>query len=440
MTNKKTILLKHSELVELLESVVMDIKEQSGDAGEMTQISLEDDNWDKMWFSTRDALTYLSMVSIIPNPYTRAIGIIAGVLAGAMYMADDEVGTGVAFWIFEAIPYLKVTSKMKSLFGATTKALKLKPREVKKIMEGLANGTVATTKLKGANEIIGIFARYGDEIVDAYQTAIKSTGYKTIFKISKEVTDFATFKAYTKSGKYAKELTEMGWENWKKIGKIVKATGPLELRGFQLMVNRAKMLTTTLIGGVGAFSLAMFSQTLVDINRAKYTINSTLNPWESVKQGKKVYYDYNTIMTNHLWNENPVFLLKAWKDGVKFPIVNYSPVDVSIDMETEWYGDEDNPKSFKNDNFGSCMGTNCYTKNDRDGKPINRITYANSPGGWRPELEMLDPAVYDLKLQHDWFAEKQEIMASIFNDVQSGEMTEKEAKTKLENEFDMVIP
>ena len=80
MTNKKTISLKHSELVELLESVVMDIKEQSGDAGEMVQINLDDDNWDKMWFGTRDALTYLSMVSIIPNPWTRAIGIIAGVL------------------------------------------------------------------------------------------------------------------------------------------------------------------------------------------------------------------------------------------------------------------------------------------------------------------------------------------------------------------------
>jgi hypothetical protein len=440
MTNKKIISLKHSELVELVESIVMDIKEQTGDAGEMKQINLDDSSWDELWYGTRDVLTYLSMVSIIPTPWTRAIGIIAGVLAGAMYMEDDEWGTGVAFWIFEAIPYIKVTSKLKALFGATTKALKLKPREVKKIMEGLASGTVATTKLKGANEIIGILARYGDEIVEAYQTAIKSSGYKKVFKISKEVTDYKTFKAYTKNGKYAKELTEIGWDDWNKLSNIIRATGPLELRGFQLLVNRAKMLSTSVVGGVLSFSLAMFSQTLIDISRAKYLINNTDNPWESVKQGKRVYYDYNTIMTNHLWNENPVLLIKAWKDKEKFPQVTYSPVDVSIDMRTEWHGDEDNPYSYKNDDFGSCMGLNCFNTHDKEGKPINRIMYANAPGGWRPELEILNPKVYDLKLQYDWFSEQQEIMSSIFKAVESGELTKEEAKTELEDKLNMKIP
>ena len=90
----------------------------SGEAGEMKlDINLEDDIWDKIWYGAKSVLGWLSLLSAIPTGPTILIGIVCGFLAGAMHMYDDEWGTGVAFWIFEALPYLKVGQKIWARLG-----------------------------------------------------------------------------------------------------------------------------------------------------------------------------------------------------------------------------------------------------------------------------------------------------------------------------------
>jgi len=484
MTDKKIISLNHNELVTLVESVVMDIREQSSSetekhkkiltqlglsflpggalintikntydyfqddtveeqtepkAGEMEfDLVLEDSTWDKIWYGTRDVLGWVALVSVIPHPVTRIVGLVAGGLAGAMYMADDEWGTGVAYWVFEALPYIKLGKFLKVRVPKWAKLNGLKPREVRRAMEGIARGG-DISKIKGAHKVQQLLVREGPELIETYTKALTSTNYKTIKKLTAELTTEKAYKQYLKSGKYGSKLKGISWNKWQEVIRIVKATGPMELKGLKLLYARAASISHTATIGLTYYAIATIAQKITDIEVVKFRINNTLNPWESVLQGKEVYYDYNNIMLNNIefLHENPVLLVKAWNDADQFPSINMVPVDVTINGEDYWGLGPDGKDSeyyFNNDNYDSLWGPGAGQEELKNPeKPYNTITMPVGGGGWRPELGIWDPEDYDLRYMDKYFRESLEAIKSVFVLLQKEEISESEAQKQVED-------
>lgn len=483
MTDKKIISLKQNELVSLVESVVMDVREQTSaetkkhkniilqtflgsifgpigasriapladyylddgveeqtdpKAGEMEfDLVLEDSIWDKIWYGTRDVLGWVALVSVIPHPITRIVGLVAGGLAGAMYMVDDEWGTGVAYWIFEALPYVKLGKFLKVKVPKWAKLNGLKPREVRRAMEGIARGG-DISKIKGAHKVQQLLVREGPELIETYTKALNSTNYKTIKKLTAELTTEKAYKQYLKSGKYGSKLKGIPWSKWEEVIRIVKATGPMELKGLKLLYARAASISHTATIGLTYYTIATLAQKITDIESVKFRINNTLNPWESAKQGKKVYYDYHDIMLDNIefLYENPVLLIKAWNDGDQFPPINMVPVDVTINGEDYWGMGPDGKDSeyyFNNDNYDSLWGPGAGQEELKNPeKPYNTITMPVSGGGWRPELGIWDPEDYDLRYMDKYFRESLEAIKSVFVLLEKDEISEKEAQERVE--------
>jgi hypothetical protein len=482
MTNKKIISLNHNELVSLVESVVMDVREQtssetkkhktilknlpwyafglggvksiydflvpeqeededgpSGEAGEMNlSLVLEDGIWDKIWYGARDVLGWISLVSVIPHPVTRIVGLVAGGLAGAMHMVDDEWGTGVAYWIFEALPYIKLGKFMKVSIPNWAKIHKLKPREVRRAMEVIAaGGDIA--KVKGGAKIQQLLVREGPELIETYTKAMKTTKYKHLKKLAGKLTTPKLYDDYIKSGaKHADALKEIPYSKWSEVVTIIKATGPMELKGLKLLVARALSVSHTATIGLTYYAIASIAQKITDIQVVKRRINTTINPWESALQGKEVYYDYNDIMLNNIefLHENPVLLLKAWGDADQFPPLSMTPVDVTISGEEYWGMGPDGKDSeyyYGNDNYGALWGPGAgKEKLKNPEKPYNRITYPANPGGWRPELGIWRPDEYDLRFMDAYFRESLEAIKSIFELLDQGKISEDEARNQVE--------
>ena len=483
MTNKKTITLKHNELVSLVESVVMDVREQtssdtqkhksilqnvphwlinptfglgmsiydyftddpeeeggpSGEAGEMKlDLVLEDTIWDDIWYGTRDVLGWISLVSVIPTPITRIIGLVAGGLAGAMHMVDDEWGTGVAFWIFEALPYMKLGKFLKVRIPNWAKIHKLKPREVRRAMEVLASGG-NVAKVKGGQKLQQLIMSEGKNIIASYKKAMGGATYKQLKKLSGTLTTPKAYREYIKKGgKTADALKDIPYSKWKDVVTVIKSTGPMELKGLQLLSARALAIGHIATVGASYYLLAKFAQTITDVEVTKRRINTTLNPWESALQGKKVYYDYNDIMLNNIdyLHENPILLLKAWGDDAQFPGISMVPVDVTIDPTRYWGQgpDGDNDEYYYgNDDYAGLWGPGAGAKELKNPeKPYNHILYPAQPGGWRPELGLWNSQEYNLKFQDEYFRETFEAIHSIFELLQSEEITEDEAKRRVE--------
>ena len=484
MTNKKIISLNHNELVSLVESVVMDVKEQiieqtssetnkhktilknlpwyafglggiksiydyltyepevedgpSGEAGEMKlDLNLDDDIWNDIWYGARDVLGWVSLVSTIPHPITRIVGLVAGGLSGAMYMVDDEWGTGVAYWVFEALPYIKLGRLLKVRVPLWAKLNGLKPREVRRAIEAIARGG-DISKIKGADKVQQLLVREGPELIDTYAKALNSTNYKTVSKLTTELTTEKAYKQYLKSGKYGSKLKGITWSKWQEVIRIVKSTGPMELKGLKLLYARAVSMGHVATVGLTYYTIASIAQKITDITVVKRRINSTINPWESALQGKEVYYDYNNIMLNNIefLHENPILLLKAWGDGDKFPSITLMPVDVTIDPR-RWHGQGDDGYNdeyyYQNDDYATLPGYGVGPAIKNAKKPFNSISYPVGGGGWRPELGIWNPADYDLRFMDTYFRESLEAIKSIFELLDQNKITEDEGRKQVEN-------
>ena len=485
MTNKKIISLNHNELVSLVESVVMDVKEQiieqnssetnkhktilknlpwyafglggiksiydylthepevedgpSGEAGEMKlDLVIDDSAWDIAWYGARDALGWISLLSVYPNPITLIIGGVAGFLAGAMHMVDDEWGTGVAFWIFEALPYVKLGKFMKVRIPNWAKIHKLKPREVRKAMEVLASGG-KVSKVKGGVKLQQLIMSEGKNIINSYKKAMGGATYKQLKKLSGELTTPELYSAYLKAGgKTADALKGIPYSKWKDVVTVIKSTGPMELKGLELLYARAVAVGHVATVGLTYYTIASIAQKITDITVVKRRINSTINPWESALQGKEVYYDYNNIMLNNIefLHENPILLLKAWGDGDKFPSITLMPVDVTIDPR-RWHGQGDDgyndEYSYQNDDYATLPGYGVGPAIKNAKKPFNSISYPVGGGGWRPELGIWNPADYDLRFMDTYFRESLEAIKSIFELLDQNKITEDEGRKQVEN-------
>ena len=412
MVVKKSIILKESELVNLVEDIVKGIMEQKAGVFDLGY-ETEDSTWDKIWYGTRDALSWLSLISAYPHPYAKVIGLVAGVIAGAMYASEDEWGAAGMFWLFEALPYIKFGKLFKLKGGKAITVLR--PGQLKKVMDAIVAGAEINKiiKMPGGEAVLRVLREHGDELINVYKNGLSNVNYKQLKKLSTKITSPKQFKEYIKSGgKLSDELTELGWDKFSKLKELVSTMGEVELKGLQLMVNRAKLLVKTTAEFGSYLALAMFVSRIIDVVVVERTINNTKNPWESRKQGKDVYYSYDDIMLDELWNENPVLLLKAWKDGKQFPRVPAVPVDVS--MSKDDYMD----------------------KGGISGMEKKEIIYNPNPGGgWRPELGIWMPDKYDLRFMDEYFREMNETMGTIFKLFESGEITEKEAKERVEKEI-----
>ena len=312
-------------------------------------------------------------------------------------------------------------------------------------MTGIATGAKNVTKLKGFTKVQQALASMGDEIVATYQKAITTTSYKAVKKLSGELTTPKLYREYIKSGqKYAKELSEIPYSKWKDVVKVVKSTGALELQGMMLMVRRAQMFTNIAITGISYYAIAKFAQQIVDVERAHWYFDDQVNPWKSVEEGKPVYYNYNDLMLNELWNDNPVLLIKAWNDAKQFPPLGLVPVDPTIPRErwiglSDEHGKENDEYYFGNDDYDSVNGNSLNNENYANPeKPFNTIMHPNPGGGWRPELAIWD-SNYDLRFMEPYFREMNQALTDIFHLLDAGEIDKDEARDAIEKELNINI-